>query len=534
MELTVQNVYGLLLRSKLLSVEQGKAMFARWQEEARDAATNLAKFAAWMVSNKYVTEYQAALLARGHAEGFFLGEYKVLDRLGKGRMAGVYKGQYRLGQVVAIKVLPPSKARDPLLLARFQREAKLAMRLRHPHIVRSFQMGSSEGLYYLVMEYLEGETLEDVLLRRKQFPPPEAVRLIYQALLGLEHIHEQGLVHRDLKPSNLMLVPPPAGDNTLRCTVKILDIGLGRVLFDESGETQEPGLTSEGVLLGTPDYMAPEQARDPRNTDIRADVYSLGCVLYHLLTGHTPFPDTNIISQMIKHATEPARPLREFNKDVPDGLQQIVNWMMAKEPAGRYPTPERAARALEVFLAAGGTPASSPDLDPQMQPFLNWVEAENRRNPPPTMIQPIPPAPQPTAPVIAMTAPPGIRPPSGTIPTASPVASGRPGEKPRARPEQAENRDSGSKRDRGRGGKREEKKRREKKKKPEPAVSEVGSAAAENPFSVELVEMPAGRADRKHKGEGLLTRRDFVMFFAGVGVTLLAYLIGLGLAKLMQ
>jgi serine/threonine protein kinase len=520
MELTVQNVYGLLLRSKLLSAEESKAMFTRWQEEAKDAATNLAKFAAWMVANKYVTEYQASLLARGHAEGFFLGEYKVLDRLGKGRMAGVYKAQHRLGQVVAIKVLPPSKAREPMLLARFHREAKLAMRLRHPNIVRSFQMGSSAGLHYLVMEYLEGETLEDVLLRRKQLPPPEAVRLIYQALLGLEHIHEQKLVHRDLKPSNLMLVPPPIGDNTLRCTVKILDIGLGRVFFDDSSETQDPGLTGEGVLLGTPDYMAPEQARDPRSTDIRADVYSLGCVLYHLLTGQPPFPDTNIISQMIKHATEPARPLREFNKEVPDGLQQIVNWMMAKETAGRYPTPKRAAKALEVFLAAGAVPAANPDLDPQMQPYLSWVEAENSRNPPPASGHAVPVALQPTAPMIMIPAPPGSRPPSGSIPTAAPVASGVTGEKPRPRPEQAQ--------------KRKSEKRREKKKTDEPAVSGEEAGATANAFDVELVQMPGGRADGKRKREGILTRRDFVMFFAGAVTTVLAFLVGRALAALMK
>ncbi len=143
-------------------------------------------------------------------------------------------------------------------------------------------------------------------------------------------------------------------ESTLRATVKILDIGLGRTLFEEgAGEPGDLGLTAEGVLLGTPDYMSPEQARDPRHSDIRADIYSLGCVLYHLLAGQPPFPDTNIISQMIRHATETARPLKELNPAVPDGLQQIVNWMMAKEPAQRYPTPERAAQALQVFLAAG-------------------------------------------------------------------------------------------------------------------------------------------------------------------------------------
>src|SRR5947209_1918035 len=174
MELTVQNVYGLLLRSKLLSVEEAKAMFARWQDEAKDAASNLARFAAWMVANRYLTEYQASLLARGHAEGFFLNDYKILDRLGKGRMAGVYKAQYRLGQVVAIKVLPPSKARDPILLGRFQRETRLALKLRHPNIVRTFQVGKAGELHFLVMEHLEGETLEEVLAQRKKLPPDEA------------------------------------------------------------------------------------------------------------------------------------------------------------------------------------------------------------------------------------------------------------------------------------------------------------------------------------------------------------------------
>jgi serine/threonine protein kinase len=532
MELTVENVYGLLLRSKLLSVEEARAMFARWQEEAKDADANLAKFAAWMVSNKYVTEYQAGLLARGHADGFFLGEYKVLDRLGKGRMAGVYKAQHRLGQTVAIKVLPPSKAKEPLMLARFQREAKLALRLRHPNIVRSFQMGCAEGLHYLVMEYLEGETLEEVLVRRKQFPPPEAVRLIYQALQGLQHIHEQGLVHRDLKPANLMLVPPPVRD-TMACTVKILDIGLGRVFFDESGETQAPDLTGEGVLLGTPDYMAPEQARDPRSTDIRADIYSLGCVLYHLMSGQTPFPDTNIISQMIKHATEPARPLRELNRDVPDGLQQIVNWMMAKEATGRYANPERAARALEVFLAAGNSPPTCPETDPEMQPYLSWVEAENHRNPPQSAVRPVPGPLHAGAPLIAPPVQPGMNPPSGTIPTASPVASAKTGERARARPEQAEGRQPASKRERDRGEKREEEKRRVKKKRAEPAVPGEERAAA-RPFDVELVQVPGGQADPRSRREGMLTRRDFVMFFAGVGTTLLAYLIGMGLAALMR
>jgi serine/threonine protein kinase len=500
MELTVQNVYGLLLRSKLLSVDEARAMFARWQQEAGESSANLAKFASWMVAHRYLTEYQASLLARGHAEGFFLNDYKVLDRLGKGRMAGVFKARHRLGQVVAIKVLPPSKAREPILMARFQRETKLALKLKHPNVVRSFQVGKAGELHFLVMEYLDGETLEEVLLRRKPFGPPEAVRLIYQALQGLQHIHAQGLVHRDLKPANLMLTPPPsqevAPDNTLGCTVKILDIGLGRE-FEETRE--EPGLTGEGVLLGTPDYMAPEQARDPRLADIRADIYSLGCVLYHCLAGQPPFPDTNIISQMIRHATETARPLRELNAAVPDGLQQIVGWMMAKDPAGRYPTPERAAGALETFLAAGSAPPSSPDLDPEMKPYLTWLETENSKSPPssPPAPAPVPAALQPTAPVLHV---PG-KPPSGTLPAAPPAPPARP-----------------------RASKRKDRKARTQ---PAPPVAAVAGA-----FDVELVSVPPAQPASP---PGLrLSRRDFLMYGAGVGSVLLAILAGWVVAALLR
>jgi serine/threonine protein kinase len=381
MDLSVQNVYGLLLRSKLLSLEDARKMYDRWTAEAKDAAANPGRFAKWMVANHYVTEYQASLLARGHADCFYLNQYKVLDKLGTGRMAGVFKALHPLGQVVAIKVLPPSKAKDAHLLARFQREARLALRLKHPNVVRTFQVGEALGLNYLVMEHLEGETLDEVLARRGKLPPAEAVRLVHQALLGLQHIHEQGLVHRDLKPGNLMLVPgqaPGQADVTLRSTVKILDIGLGRALFDEmvTDGVNKQSLTSEGALLGTPDYMAPEQARDARAADIRSDIYSLGCVLYHALAGQPPFPDTNIISQMIRHATQPPRPLKDYNPAIPDGLQQIVSWMLAKQPGQRYATPERAAQALQVFLSAGVGAQPAPEADPRMRSYLTWLETE--------------------------------------------------------------------------------------------------------------------------------------------------------------
>jgi serine/threonine protein kinase len=373
---TVENICGLLIRSKLLTADEVKTLYQRWLDETHEPADQ-GQFTRWLSSNHYVTEYQAALLAKGHADDFFLNQYKILDRLGRGRMAGVYKAVHQLGQMVAIKVLPPSRARDSHMLGRFLRESRLAMRLKHPNVVRAFQVGEANGLHYLVMEYLEGETLDEVIQRRKQLPAGEAVRLVHQALLGLQHIHEQGLIHRDLKPSNLMLVPGAPADTTLGSTVKILDIGLGRAMFDESSPAPpreaEIQLTAEGVLLGTPDYLSPDQARDPRSADIRADIYSIGCVLYHLLAGQPPFPDTNIISQMVRHATEPPRPLKNFNVAIPDGLQQIVSTMLAKDPGQRYPTPERAAQALQAFLA-GGEPPRSIDAEPQMRKYLTWLE----------------------------------------------------------------------------------------------------------------------------------------------------------------
>src|SRR5262245_55950131 len=166
MEFSVENVCGLLIRSRLLTPEAVKALYQHWLGEARERAADVGRFTKWLVANQFVTEYQANLVSQGFADDFFLGQYKILDRIGRGRMAGVYKAVHQLGQMVAIKVLPPSKAKDAQVLGRFQREAQLALRLKHPNVVRAFQVGQAKGLNYLVMEYLEGETLDEVLQRR--------------------------------------------------------------------------------------------------------------------------------------------------------------------------------------------------------------------------------------------------------------------------------------------------------------------------------------------------------------------------------
>jgi serine/threonine protein kinase len=384
METSVDDLCSLLVRSRLLTEEDVGKMRERWHGEAAEDAGKVRRFRKWVVAKGYATDYQVDCVLAGHTEHFFLDDYKLLERIGKGRMAGVFKAQHRLGQIVAIKVLPPSKAKDPEIFGRFLREARLAARLKHPNVVRTFQISEAIGVHYLVMEYLEGETLEEILKRRGRLPVSEATRIVYQALAGLQHIHEQGLVHRDVKPANLVLVPASEQgrrDTTENATVKILDIGLGRALFDENvpGSPNNFQLTAEGASLGEPEYLAPEQARDAHSVDIRADIYSLGCVFYRALAGQTPFADTSPVRQLVRHATEPPRPLGELNPKVPDGISQIVTTMLAKDPAQRYPTPERAAMALRPFLAAGTEPLVAKHVAPEMESYLTWLDNEPKQ-----------------------------------------------------------------------------------------------------------------------------------------------------------
>jgi serine/threonine protein kinase len=338
-------VWLLLRRSGLLSAEEVQVVEYRWREGGAEG--DVAALGRWLVANQYVTEYQMAQLLQNHADRFFLGPYKLLDRIGKGRLGMVYEAVHRLGQRVAIKVLPPSRARDPHLLARFQRQTQVLQQLDHLNVVRALGAGEDDGLHYLVLEYLDGETLQDALDRHGRLPPLQAVDFIGQVLAGLQHLHERGLVHCNLGPANLMLVRPPRGGRPSigpppQPTVKILDISLSRSALES-----EP---AEGVLLGVPGFLAPEQARDAHSADIRADLYSLGCILYYALAGRPPFRDSRS-----------PRPLRELTPDVPEELEQIVGRMMAADPVQRFQTPEEAASAFQAFVLHTVVPVLAPE-----------------------------------------------------------------------------------------------------------------------------------------------------------------------------
>src|SRR5262245_57852072 len=275
--------------------------------------------------------------------------YRVLGLVGQGGMGAVYRAEHRhMERPVALKVINPGLIRNPATVQRFRQEVRAAARLQHANIVTAYDADEAGGLHFLVMEYVEGRGLADLVRERGPLPAAEACEHARQAALGLQHAHEPGLVHRDIKPHNLMVTP--AGQ------IKILDFGLARLARAPEEAVRSAGapacaLTGAGAVMGTADYIAPEQAADPRSADIRADIYSLGCTLFHLLTGCPPFPDGSAQEKIAKHAVEPVPPLT----GVPAGLAAAVARMTAKDPADRYATPAEVAAALAPFTSPVGS-----------------------------------------------------------------------------------------------------------------------------------------------------------------------------------
>jgi WD40 repeat protein len=285
--------------------------------------------------------------------------YRVLGLVGQGGMGAVYRAEHRhMERLVALKVINPGLVRNPSAVQRFRQEVRAAARLHHPNIVTAHDADQAGGLHFLVMEYVEGTGLADLVRERGPLPVAEACEYVRQAALGLQHAHEQGMVHRDLKPQNLMRTP--AGQ------VKILDFGLARLprTSEEpsTGEAPAGPLTGAGTVMGTADYIAPEQAADPRAADIRADIYALGCTLFHLLAGRPPFPDGSVPEKIAHHAGTPLPSLNAVRPEVPTGLAAVVARMTAKDPAGRHATPAEVAEALAPFADSGRLRASSGRL----------------------------------------------------------------------------------------------------------------------------------------------------------------------------
>ena len=336
-----------------------------------------------------------------------LGEYRLIAELGRGGMGRVYKALHtKLDRTVAIKVLPRGRAGEDHATNRFAREMKAVGRLAHPNIVHAYDAREIDGTAVLIMELVDGLDLAEIvrrtiearsasepgiearsasergncahsLARRASIPVPDACELVRQTALALQCAHDHGLVHRDIKPSNIMLAR--SGE------VKLLDLGLARFLagdcpsfcIDKNGTVPFPAaveeMTGTGQAMGTADYMAPEQASDSRTVDIRADIYSLGCTFYKLLTGRAPFSGPEYRTTLDKlnaHVNQPAPPVRQIVPEVPQGLATVLDRMLAKDPSARFATPAEVAEAVAPFCAGADLPAllkcaeSSPPLAP--------------------------------------------------------------------------------------------------------------------------------------------------------------------------
>jgi uncharacterized protein (TIGR03067 family) len=282
--------------------------------------------------------------------------YRMAELLGVGGMGAVYKAEHLLMErPVALKVINRGLMTSPAMVERFRREVKAAARLTHPNIVNAYDAEQAGDVHFLVMEHVEGQSLAAVVADRGPLPVAEACEYVRQAALGLQHAHERGMVHRDVKPHNLMRTP--GGQ------IKILDFGLARFARESvpaaaaeagspAGSQGGEAVTQVGTVMGTPDYIAPEQACNAHDADIRADIYSLGCTLYHLLAGHAPFPDGTPVDKVLAHVERMPRPLTEIRADVPPELARVVERMLAKDPAARYQTPAEVGEALRPFTSA--------------------------------------------------------------------------------------------------------------------------------------------------------------------------------------
>jgi serine/threonine protein kinase len=345
MPLSVAQLTSRLTASGLLSAEDVQKFIAQLpaEKQPRDGQD----LARELVRRKWLTEYQAREVFHGRTKGLVYGEYRILEQVATGGMGQVFKAQHqRMERVVALKVLKESLLESAEAVQRFEREVRAAARLDHPNIVSAFDAGEVAGEHYLVLQFVDGPNLKSLIRDNGPLSVAAALDYTVQAALALEYAHAQGVLHRDVKPANLLV--------DRKGMVKVLDMGLARIedeLREEHRSRSEPGrLTVGNQMLGTADYMAPEQAEDTRSADARSDQYALGCTMYFLLVGRPPYPGDTVAQTLQQHLGAAIPSLQVVRKDVPASVEAAYRRMMAKRPEERFAT---MTEVIEALAATG-------------------------------------------------------------------------------------------------------------------------------------------------------------------------------------
>ncbi len=341
---TVDSFFDVVRKSKVLE-EEKLAAFVERLAQSDTPQEKPDQIASKLYQDGLLTYFQARQLLQGRWRRFTIGsKYKLLEMIGQGGMGAVYLCEHMsLKRLVALKVMPEDKVKAPGALERFHREARAIAMLDHPNIVRAFDMGQDAGVHFMVMEYIDGVNLERLISKfhkDKGIDLSRASQYVTDTALALQHAYEIGWVHRDIKPANILV--------DRHGIVKLLDLGLTRLF-----EGDQDNLTKqfdEGNVLGTADYIAPEQALNVSAADIRADIYGLGCTFYFLLAGHPPFPKGTVAQKLVWHQTKYPEPIRSVRPDLPEEIGEIIARMISKKPEQRFSTPQEVADALQPFI----------------------------------------------------------------------------------------------------------------------------------------------------------------------------------------
>lgn len=358
----VQNLLATLRKSNLLSAEQMAVANDLGQRADSQAV------AKDLVKRGWLTSWQARQILAGKSR-LYLGKYRLLDVLGRGGMGAVLKAHsMTLNRTVALKVMATDLLESEVAMARFEREIQYAATLNHPNIVRALDADRVGNQYFLVMEYVEGRDLKEIFKAHGKLPIEFSCECIRQAAHALQHAHGRGVVHRDIKPSNMLVTKDPESGRPI---VKLLDLGLARIEQEEA--PSDDSITRSGQIMGSPDYMAPEQATNARNADVRSDIYGLGATLFQLIGGQVPFQGETVMEKLVARINTDAPPLSTYCKEAPPVLVHIVSRMMNRDPAQRFQTAGEVAAVLEAFVT---NPASLPvdQFAPAKSPEVSRID----------------------------------------------------------------------------------------------------------------------------------------------------------------